>query len=181
MGFAGLWLFGLSLPAFAQAPPQPVLFGQRDFEMEWQMEPGNKLLRFRFHASTRRLRIDALDGSGQTMLRDLAKGTVVVLVANGAKGTYAGSVKPMGPFQPQQVGELQMIAGEPCRDFVLDGQTLCLTADGIPVMLDFGSGKATAQRLIRETQPVAFFDLPPGLTPKPLPGNGPGSIPKGLF
>lgn len=168
------------VPVVAQGTA-PSLFGQRDFEMDWLMEPGSKLLRFRFHAGTKRLRIDALDGSEQTMHRDLGKGFVLVLVANGKRGAFAGTVPPLGAFQPQAVGEVQTVAGEACREFTLDRQQICVTADGIPVALVFDGGKATALRVLREVQPPALFEWPKGLSPKPLPGGGPGSLPKGLF
>jgi YD repeat-containing protein len=177
----GLLLFAVApVPAFAQGS-HPTLFGQRDFEMDWKLEPGGKMLRFRYHGASRRLRIDALDGSEQTMHRDLGKGHIVVLIANGTKGAYAGSTKPIGPFLPEQIGEIRTIAGETCREFVAEGQKLCVTAEGIPIMVDYGSGRGIAQRLLREEQPAALFDLPKGLTAKPLPGSADNTVPKGLF
>ncbi|MCZ8183206.1 MAG: hypothetical protein O9322_09575 [Beijerinckiaceae bacterium] len=184
----GRVLAGLVFAAFAFLPgaglaqgSNPVLFGNRDFEMDWSLQPGSKMLRFRYHGATQRLRIDMLDGSEQTMHRDLAKGHVVVLVANGTKGAFAGTTRPIGAFQPEQIGGIRTIVGESCREFSAGGQTLCVTADGIPVMVDFGNGQGVAQRLLRETQPVALFELPKGLKPKPLPGGAENSIPKGLF
>ncbi|MCZ8374587.1 MAG: hypothetical protein O9342_04350 [Beijerinckiaceae bacterium] len=184
----GASLAGLALVACAFLPEaalgqtsNPVLFGNRDFEMDWALQPGAKMLRFRYHGATQRLRIDMLDGSEQTMHRDLAKGHIVVLVANGTKGAFAGKTAPIGAFQPEQIGGIRTIVGESCREFSAGGQTLCVTADGIPVMVDFGNGQGVAQRLLRETQPAALFDLPKGLKPKPLPGGAENSIPKGLF
>lgn len=185
---AGRVLASLAVAACALLPEaalaqgnNPVLFGNRDFEMDWTLQPGAKMLRFRYHGATQRLRIDMLDGSDQTMHRDLAKGHVVVLIANGTKGAFAGMTRPIGAFQPEQIGEIRTIAGEPCREFSAGGQTLCVTADGIPVMVDFGNGQGVAQRLLREVQPAALFELPKGLKPKPLPGGAENSIPKGLF
>lgn len=178
---AGLFLVVLPPQAGLAQGSNPVLFGKRDFEMDWTVEPGAKMLRFRYHGATQRLRIDSMDGSEQTMHRDLAKGHVVVLIANGTKGAFAGSARPIGRFQPDAVGEMRTVAGESCREFSAGGQTLCVTDDGIPVMADFGNGQGMAQRLLRETQPAALFDLPKGLKPKPLPGGGANSIPKGLF
>ncbi|KAF0231041.1 MAG: hypothetical protein FD175_910 [Beijerinckiaceae bacterium] len=170
-------LTGVVGPLMAQTP-QKTLFGTRDFEMDWQLAPAGKVLRVRFSAATKRLRIEALDGSEQVMLRDLVKGDIVILIAQGQKGAYAQTSPPLAPFAPQEVGGTREIAGNPCREFSVQGQKLCVTDDGIPVGVDFGTGSLTAQSLVRQAQHPALFLVPKDLVLKPVPGSGANTLPK---
>jgi hypothetical protein len=154
-----------------------ILFGNKDFEMDWHLEPAGKLLRVRFLAATKRLRIEAMDGSEQVMLRDLMRGDVVILIAQGQKGAFTQKSAPMAPFAPQEMGETREIAGQTCRDFGVQGQKFCVTDDGIPVEVDFGNGKLTARSLVRQAQHPALFQVPKGLVLKPLPGAGKETMP----
>jgi hypothetical protein len=170
-------LLGGGAVAFAQAPAR-TLFGHADFEMDWQLEPQNKTLRVRYSAAVRRLRIEVLDGSEQVMLRDLARGDVVILIAQGQKGAFAQKAPPLGPFQPQEVGETRQIAGQTCRDFVMQGQKLCVSDDGIPLAIEFGTTRILARNLIRQTQHPALFLVPKELKLQPLPGAAANTVPK---
>jgi hypothetical protein len=174
-------------PALAQgglAPQQtegPQLFGMADFEMEWRLSPQEKVLRVQFLAAKRRLRIEALDGSDQVMLRDLVTGKVVILVTNGARGAFGTMAKPLAAFRPDSVGELREVAGNQCRDFMQEGRKLCVTDDGIPVEVDFGGGVLSATRLMRRAQVPALFEVPADLTLKPVPGDNAGALPQVPF
>ena len=176
----GLATAGLSsgVSAVSAQTPTRNLFGNADFEMDWQLEPQNKTLRVRFSAATRRLRLEALDGSQQVMLRDLVKGDVVILIAQGQKGAFAQKTPPLGPFQPQGVGEARQIAGQTCRDFMVQGQKLCVTDDGIPVAVEFGETRITAKSLMRQAQHPALFQVPKELKLQPLPGAAANTVPK---
>lgn len=176
--------FAVMVALLGQVAPSPAhaqerhLFGARDFEMDWQLEPGGRILRLRFLAAQRRLRIEMLDGSDQVMLRDLAKGDVVVLVAGGAKGAYGTKVAPMAAFRPEAIGETREIAGETCRDFTIQGQVLCVSDDGIPLAVEFGAGRLMARKLLRQGQHPALFELPKGTALKPMPGESADKVPK---
>ena len=154
-----------------------MLFGTKDFEMDWFLEPAGKLLRVRFMAATKRLRIEAMDGSEQVMLRDLVRGNVVILIAQGTKGAFTQKAPPMTPFTPEDIGEIREIAGNPCRDFGVQNQKFCVTDDGIPVEVDFGNGKLTARSLLRQGQFPALFEVPKGLVLQPMPGAGKDTMP----
>jgi hypothetical protein len=82
------------LPAFAQGSGF-TLFGNRDFEMDGVQGDGGKMMRMRYLAERRILRIEALDGSGQVMLRDLAKGDVLILVQEGRQCIYGSRGRPI--------------------------------------------------------------------------------------
>lgn len=155
-----------------------MLFGKADFEMDWMLEPAGKLIRVRFSAATRRLRLEMQDGSDQVMLRDLAKGDVIVLIAQGTKGAYAQKGKPMGPFVPQEFGEVREIIGQKCRDIVSEGQKFCLTDDGIPLSVDLGSVRLVARALLKQAQPAPLFLVPKDIALKPMPGAGSDTVPK---
>lgn len=176
----GLSIAGLvsgTLASSAQTPAR-MLFGNADFEMDWQLEPQNKMLRVRYSAATRRLRMEALDGSQQVMLRDLVKGDVVILIAQGQKGAFAQKSAPLGAFVPQGVGDTRQIAGQTCRDFMVQGQKLCVTDDGIPVAIDVGETRITAKSLIRQAQHPVLFQVPKELKLQPLPGAAANTVPK---
>lgn len=173
---AGLVLFG---PAglLAAQDGAPRLFGKADFEMEWRLFPQNNTLRVHYDAARQRLRIEALDGSDQVMIRDLVTGKVAVLVAGGKRGAYGTTAKPLGAFRPEAIGEIRSVAGQECRDFAFEGRRMCVTDDGIPVEVDLGEGKLVATRLMRRAQHPALFDVPKDITLKPIPGANPGVLP----
>lgn len=177
LGLSMSTLPGGASGALAQTPAR-TLFGHADFEMDWRLEPQSKTLRVRYSAAVRRLRIEALDGSQQVMLRDLVKGDVVILIAQGQKGAFAQKTPPLGPFQPQEVGGTRQIAGQSCRDFMVQGQKLCVTDDGIPVAVEFGDIRITATSLMRQAQHPALFQVPKELKLQPLPGAAANTVPK---
>ena len=154
------------------------LFGARDFEMEWRVEPQGKQMRVRFLATARRVRVEALDGSGEAMVKDLARGDVIVLVDEGRKGVYTARAAPMGAFSGAPSENMREIAGEKCRDFVMDGGTYCLSQDGIPLVVQQSGQTMTAQRVLRQAQNPALFAPPRDAKPKPMPGRDASSMPK---
>lgn len=176
MGLSGLALLASALPLIAQ-DGAPKLFGKADFEMEWRLFPQNNTLRVLYEAARQRLRIEALDGSDQVMIRDLATGKVVVLIAGGKRGAYGTTAKPLAAFRPEAIGETRSIAGQECREFGFEGRKMCVTDDGIPVEVDFGGGKLVATRLMRKAQHPALFEVPKDVTLKPIPGANPGALP----
>jgi hypothetical protein len=176
-----LGLILLSSAANAQAPVQPrgpQMFGARDFEMDWRMEPGNRAIRLRYQAELRRLRIEALDGSAQTMLKDLEKGDVLILVDEGRRGVFAAQGQPAPRSFGAPSGRIRTIAGEQCQDFEMSGAVLCLSNDGIPLGVTQGEQQINAERLVRQTQNPALFAPPKDAKPKPIPGrNNTGPLP----
>lgn len=165
-----------ALPSGAQNASK-MLFGNKDFEMDWHLEPAGKLLRVRFSAAAKRLRIEMMDGSEQVMLRDLVRGDVVILIAQGQKGAFAQKSTPMAPFAPQEIGGTREVAGNTCRDFGVQSQKFCVTDDGIPVEVDLGGSKLTARSLVRQAQHPALFQVPKDLVLKPVPGAGAETLP----
>lgn len=159
---------GTQAPA---ADARQLLFGARDFEMDWRAEPTGRRMRLRFHGESRRLRIEALDGSEEVLIKDFAKGDVFVMIAEGKKGIYGTKGAPAAPFRPESAGELQQIAGETCRDLGREGRVFCLTDDGIPVEIRVGAERIVAERLLRQAQNAALFELPKGVPVKAMPPN----------
>ncbi|CAN1556729.1 hypothetical protein MCEMSEM23_02442 [Rhabdaerophilaceae bacterium] len=169
----GVWLTGGSAQA-QQAGA--MLFGARDFEMDWVQAGNGQLLRLRYLSARRILRIEALDGSEQVMLRDLEKGDVLILVAEGKRGVFGHRVQPMRglSFVPGEV--VRSIAGEDCRETTLSGLTLCLSDDLIPLVVNDRGQEFIAQRLLRQAQNPALFTVPKDTKIQPLPGNS-GPLP----
>jgi hypothetical protein len=153
----------------AQAQGSAVLFGRQDFEMEWKVEPIKAILSVRYLAAKRQLRLEPLDGSARAMVRDLATGEAVLLVGQGQRGAYKTRAAPMGGFRPDGGGEMRKVGPEECREFTSGPVTLCLTDDGIPLIISFPEGTLTASRLLRQPQLPAFFEVPKGVELKPLP------------
>lgn len=173
---------GMAAPVLAQQPPaQPSglqLFGSRDFEMDWRMQQGNRMVRLRYSAELKRLRIEALDGSGQAMLKDLAGGGVTILVDEGRKGVFAAPGQPMPRGFGSPTGEIRSILGEQCQDFDLEGARLCLSRDGIPIGVTQRGEVIVAERLVRQAQNPALFLPPKDAKPQPIPGRaGTGPLP----
>lgn len=173
---AGLALLVPTMPLLAQ-DGAPRLFGKADFEMEWRLFPQNNTLRVLYEAARQRLRIEALDGTDQVMIRDLVTGKVAVLVAGGKRGAYGTMAKPLAAFRPETIGEIRSVAGQECREFGFEGRKMCVTNDGIPVEVDLGEGKLVATRLMRKAQHPALFDVPKEVTLKPVPGANSGVLP----
>lgn len=149
------------------------LFGKHDFELEWRLEPAGKLIRARFLAEKRLLRLEALDGSGEALIRDLAGGGVLVLVDEGRRGVYAGQGRPAEVFSGQPEARIREVAGESCRDFSLGRALICLSDDGIPLLVEEEGGAMNTLRIIRQAQNPALFLAPKDVKPKPLPaGSG---------
>jgi hypothetical protein len=173
----------LTEPDAQQAPR--FLFGQRDFEMDWRDSTSGKHVRLRFLGSQRKLRIEPLDGSNQVMIRDLGSGEVFVLIEEGRQGVHGGKREPLGPFVPDGAGGLREIAGETCRELQAGRERYCLTDEGIPLELVSEREHFVAERLVRQAQPEALFNIPkdkaakpiPGLTPLPAPPPQPAKPP----
>ncbi|HRE19959.1 MAG TPA: hypothetical protein PKW21_02870 [Rhabdaerophilum sp.] len=180
MYLAGLVLLVPTMPLLAQ-DGAPKLFGKADFEMEWRLFPQNNTLRVLYEAARQRLRIEALDGSDQVMIRDLVTGKIAVLVAGGKRGAYGTMAKPLGAFRPEAIGEIRSVAGQQCREFAFEGRKMCVTDDGIPVEVDLGEGRLIAARVMRKAQHPALFDVPKDVTLKPIPGANPGGLPRVPF
>jgi hypothetical protein len=167
---------GLS-PVFAQTRG-PQLFGFRDFEMDWVQGEGSSVYRLRYLAARHMLRIEALDGSAQVMLRDLVKGDILVLLSEGQRGIYGSRGRPVlgAPIEPGDV--TRQIAGETCRVARVSGSVLCLADDGIPLAVEDGAAPVRATRLLRQAQNPALFTVPKDAKILPLPGgsrNVPGA------
>jgi hypothetical protein len=167
----------LSAMAAGAQEPGRFLFGTRDFEMDWRAEAGGRPMRLRFLGARRLLRMEPLDGSDQVMLRDLATGTVHVLIGEGRGGVHAGRAPPLGPFRPDGIGEIRTIAGEACREMRAGPERFCLTDDGIPLEMANAREHYVAERLLRRAQAPALFEVPKEPKPKPIPGL-PGLEPK---
>lgn len=165
----------LATPAFAQDNGR-VLFGQRDFEMDWRVDPAGRRIRLRFQGATRRLRIEPHDGSDQVMIRDFVKGDILVLVAEGRKGVYGAKTAPLGPFRSEGIGRLREIVGEACREIATEGRTMCLTDDGIPVEIVLGGQTIRAESLARRSQHPALFEPPKDVPVKPIPHAQAGGL-----
>lgn len=162
-------LLVLASSAGVQAQSGPVIFGRQDFEMEWKTEPMKAILSVRYLAARRLLRLEPLDGSARAMVRDLATGDALLLVAQGQRGAYRTKAAPLGAFRPEGGGEIRKVGPEECREFASGPVTLCLSDDGIPLIIGFPEGKLTASRLLRQPQLPAFFEAPKGVEVKPLP------------
>ncbi len=163
-------LAGLA-PALAQQRGL-TLFGNRDFEMDWVQGEGGKMIRVRYLAERRMLRIEALDGSGQVMLRDLAKGDVLILVAEGQRGIYGSRGRPVLGMTIEAGDALREVAGETCREARVNGAVLCLSDDGIPLIMEEGGVPVRAIRILRQTQNPALFTVPRDAKILPMPGSG---------
>ncbi|MCU0819331.1 MAG: hypothetical protein MUF11_08480 [Beijerinckiaceae bacterium] len=160
---------GLS-PAFAQSRGLQ-LFGLRDFEMDWVQGEGGKMMRVRYLAERRILRIEALDGSGQVMLRDLAKGDVLILIAEGQRGIYGSRGKPVLGMAIEAGEATREVAGETCREARINGATICLADDGIPLVMEEGGAPVRAIRVLRQPQNPALFTVPKDAKIQPMPGS----------
>lgn len=148
-----------------------VLFGHRDFEMDAVQGDGGKMVRLRYLAEKRMLRIEALDGSDQVMLRDLAQGDVLILVAEGQRGVYGTRARPILGSNVVPGEATREVAGETCRDARVNGATICLANDGIPLVMEEGNAPVRAIRLLRQTQNPALFAPPRDAKILPLPGS----------
>ena len=182
LAFSGVSFAAVAIAHAQGTPPaQPragQIFGTRDFEMDWRVQPGDRAIRVRFQGETKRLRIEALDGSAQTMLKDLQKGEVLILVDEGKKGVFVTAGQPLPRSFGQATGRLRSVAGEQCQDFEQGGAVLCLSQDGIPLAVDSGEQKISAERIVRQTQNPALFVPPKDAKPKPIPGRqGTGPLP----
>jgi hypothetical protein len=166
-------LFASILTEAVAQQPQRFLFGTRDFEMDWRDETSGKRVRLRFLGAGRKLRIEALDGSNQVMIRDLASGEIAVLLDGGKAGLHAGKSEPLGAFNPDGAGELREIAGETCREFTAGPERFCLTDEGIPLELVSAREHFVAERLIRQAQAEILFTVPKDKPAKPIPGIAP--------
>ena len=149
----------------------PALFGSRDFEMDWLQAGSGRALRLRFFAARRILRIEALDGSGQVVLRDLEKGDVLVLVGEGQRGVYGQRGAPLRGLQIIPGDGRRTIAGEECREASAGSVAFCLTDDMIPLAMTEGGQEMMAQRLLRQPQNPALFTVPKETKILPMPGN----------
>ncbi len=170
---AGALFISLAASAFAQQTEAlssgPVLFGRKDFEVEWKVEPYKLVLSARYFAERRLMRFEIPDGSGRAVVRNLASGDALYIVGQGQGGAYRYQLVPLGRFQPGAPGGTRQIGSEQCRDFDAGGVLLCLTDDGIPLRIALAQGTLTASRLLRQPQHPALFDLPKGQEAKPLP------------
>lgn len=153
------------------------LFGARDFEMDWSTS-GGKTLRVRYLAAAKRVRLEALDGSGEAMVKDLARGDVFVLVAEGQRGVYAAKAEPMRGLNGNLTERVREIAGEKCRDMAGGSVTLCLSDDGIPLVVEENGQILSATRIVRQAQSPALFQPPKDAKMQPMPGRGANSLPK---
>ncbi|MCA3606014.1 MAG: hypothetical protein IOC55_09345 [Methylobacterium sp.] len=158
------------LPAFAQGGGF-ALFGNRDFEMDGVQGDGGKMMRMRYLAERRILRIEALDGSGQVMLRDLAKGDVLILVQEGRQGIYGSRGRPIIGMAIVPGEATREVAGETCREARVNGATICLSDDGIPLVMEEGGTPIRAIRLLRQAQNPALFSVPKDAKIQPMPGS----------
>lgn len=169
---AFIGLFGLlpaSLTAQIAAPP---LFGRQDFEMDWVDRQSGKAIRLRFWAERRILRIEAQDGSQQAMLHDLQRGLVFVLVAEGQRGVYGREGTPLGNLPIILGDQNRQIAQEMCRDASVGGAQLCLSDDGLPLLVLQGEQQWQAERVLRQPQNPALFSVPKDAKIQPFPGGG---------
>lgn len=162
-------LLGLSAAAAQTRAPQ--LFGHRDFEMDWMQGEAGKMMRVRYLAERRILRIEALDGSGQVMLRDLAKGDVLILVAEGQRGVYGSRGRPVIGMNVEPGEATREAAGETCREARINGATICLSDDGIPLIMEEGGAPIRAIRILRQPQNAALFTVPKDAKIQPMPGS----------
>ncbi|MCA3632176.1 MAG: hypothetical protein INF16_05230 [Methylobacterium sp.] len=158
------------LPAFAQGSGF-TLFGNRDFEMDGVQGDGGKMMRMRYLAERRILRIEALDGSGQVMLRDLVNGDVLILVQEGRQGIYGSRGRPIIGMAVLPGEAVREVAGETCREARVNGATICLSEDGIPLVMEEGGAPFRAIRLLRQAQNPALFTVPKDAKIQPMPGS----------
>lgn len=163
-----LWC-GFQMASAQQRGPQ--LFGHRDFEMDWVQGDGGKMMRVRYLAERHILRIEALDGSSQVMLRDLAKGDVLILVAEGQRGVYGSRGRPVIGMNVELSDATREVAGESCREARINGATICLSDDGIPLVMEEGGAPIRAIRLLRQAQNPALFTVPKDAKIQPMPGS----------
>lgn len=173
--FAALALALLAAPALAQNQP-PRLFGYRDFELEWKVEPLQLVLSARFLAARGVMRFEVLDGQGRAVVRNFVTGEALYILGHGQGGVYTFKAPPMGRFEPGDAGATETIGGESCRPFSAGPVTMCLSDDGIPLKLTYPQGTLTASRLIRQPQHPALFEPPPGTKAQPLPSSIPAPL-----
>lgn len=170
--FAGLALILAAAPVLAQQPG-PRLFGFRDFEMEWKVEPLGVVLSARYLAARSQMRLEVLDGQSRAVVRNMASGEALYVLRQGQGGAYSFKAPPMGRFEPGEAGVVETIGGEQCRTFTSGPVSMCVSDDGIPLKLSYPQGTLTASRLIRQPQHPALFELPPGVKAQPLPASIP--------
>lgn len=167
-----LIVLGLLPTPLAAQNAGPALFGRQDFEMDWVDRQSGKTVRLRFLAERRILRIEALDGSQQAMLHDLQRGAVYVLVAEGQRGVYGREGTPLGNLAVVLGDQTRQIAGETCRDASVGGAQLCLSDDGVPLLVLQGEQQWQAERVLRQPQNPLLFALPKDAKIQPFPGGG---------
>lgn len=166
-------LLALAPGVVAQSGGMP-LFGQRDFEMDGIQQQDGKAMRLRYLAARRILRMEMLDGSGQSMLINFAQGDLLLLIADGQRGVFGRRDSAILNQRVIPSDGTRSIAGEPCREARINGSPACIADDGVPLMLSGPQGEFVAQRVLRQPQNPALFTIAKETKIQPFPGyNGP--------
>ncbi len=161
----------LVMPA-ALAADAPALTPSRDVAVIYQTQQGATLLEqhMRWSAASRRMRIDPptpgmfllVDYAGHRM--DIVREAERSVLEMDAPSTMPGIGAPMASAYAR--GGDDAIAGIPCVEWTAtgrQGQSICVTADGVLLRVRFGTRVvATAAEVRYEPQDPALFRIPAG-------------------